>query len=198
MVYFVRGWQYRDGLCFLWHQDLKRLANMGGETGVMRIMNAGDEDVCCCDCGRIAHPTRHRFGPNTSFCKQHGASALNTKNFEIGHVCGSLPMALEAHCQIFHFCNCFKLLCWCSFGVLQAGVQRRARHRDDPDDAQLESSCEGKLGTLKANTFGCNLFEHVCVMFCVLCSALPRQSAQEKDCGARPLESTWTAWPFTC
>ena len=29
---------------------------------------------------------------------------------------------------------------------------------DDPEDAQLESSCEGKRGTLKANTFGCNLF----------------------------------------
>ena len=170
---------------------------MGGETGVMRIMNAGNEDVCCCDCGRIAHPTRRRFGPNTSFCQQHGASALNTKNFEIGHVCGSLPMALEAHCQFFSFI--FAIVLNCCVGEVSAyPKQEFSAVPDDPDDAQLESSCEGKLGTLKANTFGCNLFEHVCVMFCVLCSALPRQSVQEKDCGGRPLESTWTAWPFTC
>ena len=29
---------------------------------------------------------------------------------------------------------------------------------DDPDDAQQESSSEGKRGALKANTFGCHLF----------------------------------------
>ena len=48
---------YRDGLCFWRHQDLKRLGNMGGERGAMWLMNARDEDVCCFDCGRIAHST---------------------------------------------------------------------------------------------------------------------------------------------
>ena len=62
---------------------------------------------------------------------------------------------------------------------------------DDPDDAQLESSCEGKRTHV-----GATCFEHVPGMFCVFFSARPRQSAQENDCGARPLESTWTAWPL--
>ena len=54
---------------------------------------------------------------------------MNERDEEIGHVCGSLPMALEAHCENFiNFCNCDLMLCWCSFGGANAGVQRRARH----------------------------------------------------------------------
>ena len=52
----VRGWQYRDRLCFWWHQDLKRLANMGGERGAIWMMNARVEDVCWFDYGRIVTP----------------------------------------------------------------------------------------------------------------------------------------------
>ena len=47
---------------------------MGAERGAMWMMNARDEDVCFFDCGRIVHPTRHRFGPNTPCCKQHGGN----------------------------------------------------------------------------------------------------------------------------
>ena len=116
----VRGWQYRDGLCFWRHQDLKRLANMGGERGAVWMMNARDKDVCCFDCGRIAHPPVVDLARTLHVASNMaGTGAPSTKNFKIGHVCGSLPMALEkrtARCFI-HFWNCFQLLCWCSFGV---------------------------------------------------------------------------------
>ena len=169
---------------------------MGGETGVMRIMNAGDEDVCCCDCGRIAHPTRQSIWPEhfilpATWRKRTEHEELRDRP-RVRVTANGIGSALS---DFF----IFVIVLTCCVGAVSAyPKQEFSAVPDDPDDAQLESSCEGKLGTLKANTFGCNLFEHVCVMFCVLCSALPRQSAQEKDCGARPLESTWTAWPFTC
>ena len=53
-----------------------------------------------------------------------------------------------------------------------------------------------KGGTLKRTHVGATCFERVPGMFGVFFSARPRQSAQENDCGARPLVSTWTAWPL--
>ena len=152
----VRGWQYRDGLCFL-VAPLKRLANVGGERGAM--INERDEDVCCFDCRRVGPFAHFRFGQNTPCCKQHGESK-RTEHEELRHrprvrvTASGIGSALREVDTIQQwFFNC------CA-GAVSAYTKQEfsaVPDFDDPHDAKLESSCDGKRRTLKANTFGCNL-----------------------------------------
>ena len=180
----VRGWQYRDGLCFWWHQDLKILANMGGERGAMWMMNARDEDVCCFDCGRIATHHPSSIWPELHVASNMArASAPSTKNFEIGHACGSLRTTLEAHCQIFHsFLHLFLI-------VVLVHFRRTPSRSSAPCQTLTTQTMLSWKAVAKANGehskqthLGATCFEHVYVVFCALFSARPRQSVQETNC----------------
>ena len=90
------------------------------------------------------------------------ASAPSTKNFEVGHVCESLPMALEAHFPEID--SLLQLFLNCCVGAVSAYAKQEfsaVPDTDDPDDAQLG----GKHS--KRTHLGANCFEHVYVMFCV-------------------------------
>ena len=148
-------------VCAFWrHQDLKRLANMGGKRGAIWMMNARDEDVCCFDCSRIAHPTRHRFGPSTPCFEQHGGNR-RTEHEELRDRPRVRVTANGIGSALPDVSFTFGIVFNCCVGAVSAYPKQEfsaVPDTDDPEDAQLESSCEGKRGTLKANTFGCNLF----------------------------------------
>ena len=74
----------------------------------------------------------------------------------------------------------------CCIGAVSAYAKQEfsaVQDTDDTDGAQLEGSCERKWGTLKAKHIWVQLVLNMSMSCSVLlCSALPRQSAQEKDC----------------
>ena len=111
-------------------------------------MNARNEDVCCFDCSRIAHLTRHRFGPNNPCCKQYGGNK-RTEHEELRDrprvrvTANGIGSALPDVFFIYDFANVFN----CCVGAVSACPMQEfsaVPDTDDPDDAQLESSCESK------------------------------------------------------
>ena len=170
----VRGWQYWDGLCFWWYQDLKRLANMGGERGAMWMMNAHDEDVCGFDSGLLVLPTRHRFGPNTPCCKQYGGNR-RTEHEELRDrprvrvTATGVGSALPDVSFIFAIVlNC----CVCSFRRTPSRSSAPCQTLTTQTMRSWKAVAEA-YGEHSKRTQGATCFEHVYVIVSVLFSAHP-------------------------
>ena len=125
---------------------------MGGARGAMWMMNARDEDVCCFDYGRIAHPTRHRFGPNTPCCKQHGGNR-RTEHEELRDRPRVRVTANGMGSAVPDVSLMFAIVFYCCVGAVSAYPKQgfsAVPDTDDQNDAQLESSCKRQTGNTQS------------------------------------------------
>ena len=123
------------------------------------MMNAHDEDVCCFDCGWLVHPLS--IWPEHFMLQATWRGNRRTEHEELRNRPRVRVTANGIGSALADVSLIFAIVLNCFVGAVSSYPKQEfsaVPDTDDPDDAQLKSSCEGKRRTLKANTFGCNLF----------------------------------------
>ena len=147
-----------------------RLLRVIGSVGLgPRVVRGAMLSVAGSYCGRIAHPRPSSIWPEHSMLQATWREqAPSTKNFEIGHVCAFLPMALETPCQMF-----LSFLELCLLVVL-VQFRRTPSRSSAPCQTLTTQTMRSWKAVAKADGehskrthLGATCFERVYVIFCV-------------------------------